>query len=211
MLSNFRHVSHRLGPGGRTDSAGAGARSAGPCLLGVGCRLPAARAGRPRLVHLVSRVGDQLPGGRGAEVARHHLGSQPLRVAASSGRPAGAVAVDWPSRMSRRQPRRSSPCPPCGRPDEHRRPCRALARGLPETVLHATSRRPTPRPSTAPFTCAVVWSREVLHGGANRPRIDGKDGVAGSIPAGRSTPEPLVRPVLYPASCMVCRTRGPAD
>jgi hypothetical protein len=36
-------------------------------------------------------------------------------------------------------------------------------------------------------TCAVVWSREVSHGVVNRPRIDGKDGVAGSIPAGGST------------------------
>ena len=47
-----------------------------------------------------------------------------------------------------------------------------LARDLPETALHATSRRPTTRPSAAPFTCAVVWVREVLKGGANHPRID---------------------------------------
>jgi len=39
----------------------------------------------------------------------------------------------------------------------------ALARDLPETALHATSRRLTTRPSTAPLTSAVVWAREVLH------------------------------------------------
>jgi hypothetical protein len=63
-----------------------------------------------------------------------------------------------------------------------------LTRDLPETALHATSRNPTPRSSAAPFTWAVVWPREVLRGGVNHPHIDGKDGVAGSIPAGGSTP-----------------------
>jgi hypothetical protein len=29
-----------------------------------------------------------------------------------------------------------------------------------------------------------VWAREALDGGVNPRRIDGKDGVAGSIPAG---------------------------
>jgi hypothetical protein len=33
-----------------------------------------------------------------------------------------------------------------------------------------------------------VWVGEVLHGVVNDRRIDGKDGVAGSIPAGGSTP-----------------------
>src|SRR5215211_6642247 len=78
-------------------------------------------------------------------------------------------------------------------------PCRPLARDLPETTLHATSPRLTPRPSTVPLTCANVWPREVLQGVVNHRRIDGKDGVAGSIPAGGSTqaltrgrrPEPL--------------------
>src|SRR5215208_1977398 len=37
-------------------------------------------------------------------------------------------------------------------------------------------------------TCAVVWRRGVLHSVVNPRRIDGKDGVAGSIPAGGSTP-----------------------
>jgi hypothetical protein len=67
------------------------------------------------------------------------------------------------------------------------RPCGALARDLPETALRATSPRSTTRPSTAPLTCTVVCGCEVLHGVVNRPRIDGKDGVAGSIPAGGST------------------------
>ena len=63
--------------------------------------------------------------------------------------------------------------------------CRA--RDLPETALHVASRRPTTQPSTAPFTCAVVWAHEVVRGLVNLRRIDGKDGVAGSIPAGGST------------------------
>ena len=59
---------------------------------------------------------------------------------------------------------------------------------LPETAPRVTSRRPTARSSAPPFTWAVVRSREVLTGGVNPRRIDGKDGVAGSIPAGGSTP-----------------------
>ena len=57
-----------------------------------------------------------------------------------------------------------------------------LARDLPETALRATSLSPTTQSPAALLTCAVVWSREVPYGGVNRPRIDGKDGVAGSIP-----------------------------
>jgi hypothetical protein len=57
---------------------------------------------------------------------------------------------------------------------------RALARDLPETVLRAASRHPTTQLSTALLTCAVVWGRKAPHGVANRPRIDGKDRVAGS-------------------------------
>src|SRR5215204_4746083 len=36
-------------------------------------------------------------------------------------------------------------------PDQHRRPCRVLARDLPETALHVASRRPTTQPSAAPL------------------------------------------------------------
>jgi hypothetical protein len=71
----------------------------------------------------------------------------------------------------------------------HTRPPRGpLARDLPETALCAASRRPTTRSSAAPLTCVVVWGREALCGVVNPWRIDGKDGVAGSIPAGGSTP-----------------------
>jgi hypothetical protein len=59
-----------------------------------------------------------------------------------------------------------------------------LARDLPETALRATALHHTTHLSTVPLTCAVVLGREVLRGVANRRRIDGKDGVAGSIPAG---------------------------
>jgi hypothetical protein len=39
----------------------------------------------------------------------------------------------------------------------------------------------------------------VLHGVVNHRRIEGKDGVAGSIPAGGSTPTPQVRPGAVPS------------
>ena len=63
----------------------------------------------------------------------------------------------------------------------------ALARDLPETVLRATSRCLTMPVSTLLLTWVFVWVREVMRGVSNPPRIDGKDGVAGSIPAGGST------------------------
>jgi hypothetical protein len=73
-------------------------------------------------------------------------------------------------------------------PASQRRPAsRGRARDLPETKLHAASPRPTIQPVTAPLTCAFVGTREVLHGIVSHRRIDGKDGVAGSIPAALST------------------------
>ena len=66
-------------------------------------------------------------------------------------------------------------------PGEHIVRMRWRARDLPETAPHVPSRRPIARSSAPPFTWAVVWSREVLRGGVNPRRIDGKDGVAGSI------------------------------
>jgi hypothetical protein len=75
----------------------------------------------------------------------------------------------------------------------HGLPCRALARDLPETALHATSRHPTPRSPATPFTWAVVWQREVVHGGVNSPRIDGMQGVRGSNPLS-STPGQTASP-----------------
>jgi hypothetical protein len=61
------------------------------------------------------------------------------------------------------------------------RPCRGLARDLPDTALHVSSRRLTTRPSTLPLTSAVVWAREVLRGVVNPRRINGMQGVRGSI------------------------------
>ncbi len=69
----------------------------------------------------------------------------------------------------------------------HRGPPSALARDLPETALHVTSRRLMSPLSTVPLTWADVWTRRVLHGSVNRPRIDGKDGIAAlskGIPSG---------------------------
>jgi hypothetical protein len=73
-----------------------------------------------------------------------------------------------------------------------------LARDLPETALHVTSRRPTPRSPTPPSTCAVVWAWRARPGRVNPRCIDGKDRVAGSIPAGGSSTNQQVR--LGPAT-----------
>jgi hypothetical protein len=53
----------------------------------------------------------------------------------------------------------------------------------------ATRNLATPHDSTvgSTSTCSVAWVGEVAHGGVNSPSINGKDGVAGSIPAGGST------------------------
>src|SRR5215207_9649395 len=61
---------------------------------------------------------------------------------------------------------------------------------------HSPSLRLTMQPSTAVLTCVVVWGREVPHGVANPSRIDGQDGVAGSIPAGGATTNQQTRPGL---------------
>src|SRR5215203_3444877 len=84
------------------------------------------------------------------------------------------------------------------RPPGHREPEQSLARDLPETALRAASRSLTTQPSAAPATCAIVWVRVALGGVASPPRIDGKDGVADSIPAGSSTTERQARPGLVP-------------
>jgi hypothetical protein len=62
-----------------------------------------------------------------------------------------------------------------------------LARDLPEAALHAASPRLRTQASTEPLTCSDMRPCEALHGHVNYPRIDGKDEVAGSIPAGGST------------------------
>jgi hypothetical protein len=51
-----------------------------------------------------------------------------------------------------------------------------------KTTLRAASFRLTMQPSTAVLTCAVVWRCEVSLGVVNPRRIDGNDGVAGSVP-----------------------------
>jgi hypothetical protein len=97
--------------------------------------------------------------------------------------------------------------------DGRRRPCHGLpagpARDLPETRLRPTSRRPTTRPSTAPFTCAFMWGREVLRGIVNSPRIDGMQGVRGSNPLSstrhNATPS---RPLRAVCQQLVSRSRG---
>ena len=84
-----------------------------------------------------------------------------------------------------------------------------LARDLPETALHVALRCLTSQPSTRPPSCANVRARGVLLGVVNQRRIDGKDGVAGSIPAGGSTPTPQVTPVQHPACRRATRLRPP--
>jgi hypothetical protein len=69
--------------------------------------------------------------------------------------------------------------------DDH---AEVLARDLPETVLHVTSRRPTTQPSAAPFTCTTACGREVLCGVVNHRRIDGMQGVRGSTPLSSTRP-----------------------
>jgi hypothetical protein len=69
----------------------------------------------------------------------------------------------------------------------HGLPYRALARDSPETALHVASRRPTTQPSAASLTWAVMWTREVLQGVVNHPRVNGMQGVRGSNPLS-STP-----------------------
>jgi hypothetical protein len=82
------------------------------------------------------------------------------------------------------------------------------ARDLPETAPHATSPRPTTQPPTGSPTCADVWGRQVVHGVVNHRRIDGKDGVAGSILAGGSTTNQQLRPGLVLA-CGMPESREP--
>jgi hypothetical protein len=75
----------------------------------------------------------------------------------------------------------------------------ALARDLPETAPHLTSRRRTSRFSTAPFTWAIVWSREVRHGGVNHRRIDGRMGSPVRFRRGAPPQNGRSGKVLYPA------------
>jgi hypothetical protein len=58
---------------------------------------------------------------------------------------------------------------------------------LPETTLCVTSRRPTPDTRQRLSHLRGCVARELPHGVVNHPHIDGKDGVAGSIPTGMHT------------------------
>ena len=57
-----------------------------------------------------------------------------------------------------------------------------LARDLPETAPHATSRPHTTPPSAARLTSVIARGREVTRGGTNHPSINGMQGVRGSNP-----------------------------
>src|SRR5829696_3477303 len=72
----------------------------------------------------------------------------------------------------------------------------SLARDLPETALHVTSRRHTTQPSTTPLTCSVAWVSEVMHGVVNHPSINGMQGVRGSNPLSSTTTSAQVSPLL---------------
>jgi hypothetical protein len=84
------------------------------------------------------------------------------------------------------------------------------AEAVPEICqkLRPTQPRPAPRhdPPTALLTWPDVWGPEVSQGVVNPPRIDGKDGVAGSIPAGGSTTNQQLRP--GPASALLYGQRA---
>jgi hypothetical protein len=58
-----------------------------------------------------------------------------------------------------------------------------LARDLPETALHATSRSRTTPPSTARLTLGFARGREVTRGGTNHPSINGMQGSGVQIPS----------------------------
>jgi hypothetical protein len=68
------------------------------------------------------------------------------------------------------------------------------ASDLPAAVPHTASQHPISVPSIRPATCSSIERSEVPRCPPNGPTIDGKDGVAGSIPAGGSTPNQQLRP-----------------
>jgi hypothetical protein len=63
------------------------------------------------------------------------------------------------------------------------------ASDLPAAAPHPASQHPISLSSMRPATCGSVERREVPRCPPKGPTIDGKDGVAGSIPAGGSMPE----------------------
>ena len=73
--------------------------------------------------------------------------------------------------------------PPTGHPTGLR------ASDLPAAAPHTASQHPISLSSIRPATCSSIERSEVPRCPPNGPTIDGKDGVAGSIPAGGSTPK----------------------
>jgi hypothetical protein len=61
------------------------------------------------------------------------------------------------------------------------------ASDLPAAAPHTASQHPISLSSRRPATCSSIERSEVPRCPPNGPTIDGKDGVAGSIPAGGST------------------------
>jgi hypothetical protein len=72
------------------------------------------------------------------------------------------------------------------------------ASDLPAAAPHTASQHPISLSSIRPATCGSVERSEVPRCPPNGPTIDGKDGVAGSIPAGGSSKKVQVRPGLVP-------------
>jgi len=62
------------------------------------------------------------------------------------------------------------------------------ASDLPAAAPHSASQHPISLSSIRPATCSCIERSEVPRCPPNGPTIDGKDGVAGSIPAGGSAP-----------------------
>src|SRR4029453_17028608 len=62
------------------------------------------------------------------------------------------------------------------------------ASDLPAAVPHTASQHPVSLSSIRPATCSSIGRSEAPRCPPNGPTIDGKDGVAGSIPAGGSPP-----------------------
>jgi hypothetical protein len=89
-----------------------------------------------------------------------------------------------PEVPSRRWSRAAETVAPAFAQDDH---AGALARDLPETAPHATSRPHTTPPSAARLTLGFARRREVTRGGTNHPSINGMQGVRGSNPLS-STP-----------------------
>jgi hypothetical protein len=84
-----------------------------------------------------------------------------------------------------------------------------LARDLPETALHATSRSRTTPPSAARLTLGFARGREVTRGTTNHPSINGLQGVRGSNPLSSTRHNATSTPALSALCQRFARKRGP--